>query len=101
VTDVVPPAQPHPEFALNDSGWPAWNTPERRRRSFHDFAGFSRWGIRIRAARVRPLPREIEFRIGELPTVRIVPATRDGTDPAYAARRIAMAEEIFAFCERT
>ena len=62
-------AQPHPEFALNEDGWPAWNTPERRRRSFHHFAGFSRWGIRIRAARVRALPRAIDYRIGELPTV--------------------------------
>ena len=47
--------QPNPDLALADTGFVAWNVPDRRRAAFRKLRDIVRWGITIRAPEVRML----------------------------------------------
>src|SRR4051812_12503266 len=70
-----PPTRPNPDLVVTESGFEAWNTPERRRAGFRSLPQVSRWGITLRAPRVRVLAREIDYQIGELPIVKQMTGT--------------------------
>jgi CubicO group peptidase (beta-lactamase class C family) len=80
--------QPNPDLVVAESGFVAWNVPDRRRAAFRKLRDIVRWGISIRAPEVRMLTKEIEYRIGDLESVRrltntemfcaLVVTTRDG-----------------------
>jgi CubicO group peptidase (beta-lactamase class C family) len=84
-----PETQPNPDLAVTASGFEDWNTPERRRAGFRSLPRISRWGISIRAPRVRALAREIDWRIGELPLVRQLTNTT-----AFSALAVARGDQL-------
>ena len=79
---------PNPDLLVAETGFVAWNVPDRRRAAFRKLRDIVRWGITIRAPEVRTLRKEIEYRIGDLESVRrltnaemfcaLVVTTRDG-----------------------
>jgi CubicO group peptidase (beta-lactamase class C family) len=83
-----PETQPNPDLVVAETGFVTWNVPDRRRAGFRKLRDIVRWGISIRAPEVRVLAKEIEYRIGDLESVRrltnaqmfcaLVVTTRDG-----------------------
>jgi CubicO group peptidase (beta-lactamase class C family) len=64
------------DLTVAENGYTTWNTPERRRATFRSLRDTCRYGITIRAPRVRELERDIDLRVGELPTVRQMTTAR-------------------------
>src|SRR6516225_1185868 len=67
--------QPNPDLLVAETGFVAWNVPDRRRAAFRSLRDIVRWGISIRAPEVRVLRKEIEHRIGDLESVRRLTST--------------------------
>src|SRR6516164_4576897 len=68
--DTGSETQPNPDLVVAETGFVAWNVPDRRRAAFRRLRDIVRWGITIRAPEVRMLGKEIEYRIGDLESVR-------------------------------
>lgn len=63
-------SEPNRDLELSGSNYPRWETPDARRDGWHRLSDIVRWGITIRAPRVRPLLKRIDHRIGRLDGVR-------------------------------
>ena len=75
VHSTGPETQPNPDLLVAETGFVAWNVPDRRRAAFRNLRDIVRWGISIRAPEVRVLRKEIEYRIGDLESVRRLTST--------------------------
>ncbi|RIK46779.1 MAG: serine hydrolase [Chloroflexi bacterium] len=62
--------QPHPLLSVADNGYTRWNTPEHRRAGFRSIRDIGRYGITLRAPRVRLLPKDIIHTLGDVPAVQ-------------------------------
>jgi len=55
--------QPNPDLLVAETGFVAWNVPDRRRAAFRKLRDIVRWGISIRAPEVRVLKRTIQVEL--------------------------------------
>jgi CubicO group peptidase (beta-lactamase class C family) len=59
-----------PELAADDTGRAHYNLPENRRHSYRQLQFYQRYGITLRAPYTLHLSKDVDFRIGELESVR-------------------------------
>ncbi|MER8402001.1 serine hydrolase, partial [Mesorhizobium sp. M1348] len=59
----------NPDFAILFDNKPRWNVPDYRRNGFHNLHTTMRYAFSIRAPRVLPLRKEVDWTIGERPEV--------------------------------
>jgi CubicO group peptidase (beta-lactamase class C family) len=64
------PTLANPDLDMGGQTLSPWNRPDRRRRAFHDMHRMFRYVIGMKAPRVLRLDRDIDWRIGALPSVR-------------------------------
>lgn len=60
---------PNPDLVTLFANKPRWNLPDYRRRGFHNLHTTMRYAMSLRAPRVLPLRKEIDWTIGERPGV--------------------------------
>ena len=66
---------PNPDLAVNEDLKPRWNSPDWRRRGFHDLHRTARYAISLRAGRVLTLEKCIDRSIGNMAEVRRLTST--------------------------
>ncbi|MET3524109.1 serine hydrolase domain-containing protein [Mesorhizobium abyssinicae] len=59
----------NPDLVAGSDQTPRWNVPEYRRRGFHNLHTIARYTISLRAPRVLPLRKQINWKIGDRPNV--------------------------------
>ncbi len=62
----------NPDLEVVANNMQRWNSPSHRRQGFRDLYRINRYGLTLRSDQVLKLDRNIEFRIGELPEVRLL-----------------------------
>ena len=72
--------EPNSDLILAESNFPMWETPDRRRAGWHGFSEIVRYGLTIRAPEVRILEKRVDYRIGQLESVRMLTS-----GPAFSA----------------
>ena len=60
---------PNPDLVTADDHKAHWNVPEHRRRGFHNLHETARYALSFRAPSVLPLPRQIDWKIGDRPDI--------------------------------
>ncbi|MBM2715744.1 serine hydrolase [Mesorhizobium caraganae] len=63
------PSIAHPDLVTLFDNKPRWNLPDHRRHGFHNLHTTMRYAFSIRAPRVSPLRKEVDWTIGERPGV--------------------------------
>lgn len=63
------PSIANPDLAIQFDNKPRWNLPDYRRRGFHTLHTTTRYAMSLRAPRVLPLRKEVDWTIGERPGV--------------------------------
>ncbi|RUV66997.1 class C beta-lactamase-related serine hydrolase [Mesorhizobium sp. M5C.F.Cr.IN.023.01.1.1] len=63
------PSIANPDLAILYDNQPRWNLPDHRRRGFHNFHTTARYAMSLRAPRVLPLRKQIDWTIGDRPEV--------------------------------
>ncbi|RWO60799.1 MAG: class A beta-lactamase-related serine hydrolase [Mesorhizobium sp.] len=63
------PSIPNPDLVTLSDNRPRWNQADHRRLGFHNFPTTARYMMSLRAPRVLPLRKEIDWTIGERPEV--------------------------------
>ncbi|ESW80655.1 hypothetical protein X770_30815 [Mesorhizobium sp. LSJC269B00] len=63
------PSIANPDLDILFDNQPCWNLPDYRRHGFHNLHTTMRYGISLRAPRVLPLRKQIDWTIGERPEV--------------------------------
>ncbi|MER9776570.1 serine hydrolase [Mesorhizobium sp. M0220] len=63
------PSIANPELVTLFDNKPRWNLPDYRRRGFHNLHTTARYAMSLRAPRVLPLRKEVDWTIGERPEV--------------------------------
>lgn len=59
----------NPDLVTLFDNMPRWQLPDHRRRGFHNFHTTARYAMSLRAPRVLPLRKEVDWTIGERPGV--------------------------------
>lgn len=75
MTDTALTGIANPDLAVTADQKPRWNSPDWRRRGFHNLHQTARYAISLRAARVLPLEKLIDRRIGDIAEVRRLTST--------------------------
>ncbi|MER9282233.1 serine hydrolase [Mesorhizobium sp. M0522] len=63
------PSIANPDLAIVFDNKPRWNLPDYRRRGFHNLHTTVRYAMSLRAPRVQPLRKDVDWTIGERPGV--------------------------------
>lgn len=60
---------PNPDLVISFDNKPKWEVPDHRRHGFHNVHTTARYAMSLRAPRILPLRKEIDWTIGERPDV--------------------------------
>ncbi|TIR02787.1 MAG: serine hydrolase, partial [Mesorhizobium sp.] len=63
------PSIANPDLDILFANQPRWNLPDYRRRGFHNLHTTMRYAMSLRAPRVLPLRKQIDWTIGDRPDV--------------------------------